>query len=278
MLYNGISLDLPGGKPQLTHSVALNFITGQNGNQNVPWIEKMWDIPWGNVKEAYPERFEHASKISSLINMNYQICNGGIGQYFFNGYHEARDPFSEHDVAQLDIDVQKEFFEEMVKFAMDVFPDRLHEAASLDTARRAFQDLWYEENAEVTEEIYCDEDEYIFDEDLGEEVPNPDYFEPYDEITHENVIHGDNGFDGIYYDANDYLEELLEIQAQLCCKQLALQVEKNKNKCPELFSALKEVLPDSAFLKPSLSDKIKGASARTSDPQAEQKKIQHELS
>lgn len=126
-------------------------------------------------------------------------CNGGIEQYFFNGYHEERSSFTDNDVELYDIDVQKEEFKEIVQFAKDFFPERVDENMALSRACDVFQALIFEADAEVSEMITCDEDEYIMDEETGELVDNPDYFEPYEEFYCEDIIHGDDGFDEIFY-------------------------------------------------------------------------------
>lgn len=262
MLYNGIHLDLPEGKVSMSHTDALDIIRGKSSSENMDWTDALGNIPWGALKKEHPEQFEHASKLFSLANMDYQVCNGGIQQYFDNCYHEHRAPFDENDVERVDIDAQKEYFTEVVSFAKVAFPDREGENAALETACKAFQELWFEEDAAVTETIECDEDEYIWDDDLQEEVPNPDYFEPYDETNYEDVIHGDCGFDDTFYAANDYLEELLELQAQLCCKTLAREAELDAGKESDITKDLKTILPESAFFKPSLNERIQSAAGK----------------
>lgn len=222
----------------------------------------MGSLPWGDLKEAHPYAFEHASNIFSLAGMNYQVCNGGIEQYFGNTYNEARKPYHEHDVERYDLDAQKEYFAYLVRFAKDVYPERVAENAALEAACSAFRELWLEKDAENWEDIVCEEDEYIIDDD-GDEIPNPDYFEEYEEMVgQEDVLHGDTGFDDLYYKANDYLEELLELQSQLCCKQLVLEVSKDMNHEEDLMCKLRAVLPESAFPKRSLSEQIQSAAAR----------------
>ena len=264
MFYEGIKLDPPAGKVAMSHSHAMDIIKGQSSDQNLDWLGALGDVPWGTVKENFPERFEHASKIFSLVNMDYQVCNGGIGQYFFNHYHEPREPFTDNDVERVGIEEQKGFFYDLLNFAKTVYPDRVEEYSALEKAYDAFDELWFEKDALVMETVYCDEDEYIWDEDLEEDVPNPDYFEPYDEPTNEDVIHGEDGFDDIFLGADDFLVELLELQAQLCCKQLVLEVEKSPAQQTVIKDALKEVLPASAFMKPSLSEQIQSAAGRQS--------------
>lgn len=268
MKYKGIELEVSDKPVRMTHSFALDMIQGQSSTQNMDWTDTLGSLPWGTLNDPFFDQYDAASSLFSLINMNYQVCNGGISQYFFNGYHEAREPFSDNDVERYDIDDQKRDFKDLVDFGRSVFPERIDENYALAVAARAFQDLWFEENVAFTETIYCEEDEFIYDDELDEEVENPDYFEPYDEEYYEDVIHGDNNFDETFYKANGYMEELFELRAQYICKDLIREVEKNKDKYPEMYQALRDALPKSAFLhvnKPSLDNLIQSAENKASN-------------
>lgn len=260
--YNGIELELPAGPVALSHSVALDMIRGESGTQNMDWAEALGDLPWGTLKDVCSAEYVRAGELFSLMNMDYQVCNGGIVQYFGNRYHEERGPFHADDVEGYDLDVQKRAFLELAQFGREIFPNRTSENDALLLAAEAFQNLYYEEDARVTETIYCDEEEYIFDEELGEEVENPDYFEPYDEDFFEDVIHGDDHYDDIHYDAVEYMEELFEMSAQYQCKALARYIDWYAAQSPEVAKALREHLPDAAFKKPSLSSQLSDAASR----------------
>ena len=139
--YQGISLDLPFGHVSLTHSVALDMIQGASSTQNMNWTDALGSLPWGTLKEPCAQAFENASRLYSLLHLDYQVCNGGIAQYFFNRYDEAREPYSEHDVALCDIDVQKEEFHRLASFAQVIFPQRVEENEALSCACQAFEQL-----------------------------------------------------------------------------------------------------------------------------------------
>lgn len=260
--YNGIELELPAGPVALSHSIALDMIRGESGTQNMDWTGTLGDLPWGTLRGVCSDAYVLAGELFSLINMDYQVCNGGIAQYFFNRCHEERDPFSEHDVERYDLDAQKQAFLALAQFGRELFPNRTTENDALQQAAEAFQNLYFEEDARVTETVYCDEEEYIFDEELGEEVENPDYFEPYDEDHYEDVIHGDDHYNDIHYDAIEYMEELFELSAQYQCKALARDIDKYAAVSPEVAKALREHLPEAAFKKPSLSSQLAGAASR----------------
>ena len=259
MLYRGIELTPSAEKASLSHSESMDIIRNQSSTKNADWLDALGSLPWGKLKDLYFNYFAHASEIFSLVNMNYQVCNGGIAQYFDNGYHEQRDPFSENDVERCGIDDQKRFFSEVLDFAQTVYPERQSENDALSRACKAFAGLEFEEDAVCFETVVCDEDEEIWDDELEDYVPNPDYFEPYEESYNEDVIHGADGFDDLYYKANDYLEELLELEAQFCCKGLIREVERDHNAEKGLLESLKALAPTVTEEKLSLEDQIKMA-------------------
>ena len=254
----------------MSHSTYLDLITVQNSTQNMDWTDKLFSLPWGKLKEAFPESYETASRLSSILNMDYQVCNGGIDQYFFNGYHEERPPFSENDVVQTDLDEQKADFEALVAFAKAVFPEREEENVRLSSVCTAFQELWLEEDVPIYETVECEEDEYIIDEETGEEIPNPYYedFEPYEEcVGQEDVVRGaDLGtFDDNFYEVNDYLEELCELRAQLACKELVRDMSLFATAHESLRTEVSAVL-GLEMPKSSLAEKISAAEVQQNAP------------
>ena len=148
-----------------------------------------------------PEQFEAMSALSSVANMNYQICNGGLEQYYFNGYDCERTPFNAKDVKQLDKEAQVEMLCELLAFGKAIFPERELDNERLARIIADFDSSYYEEIEEVW---YDDED----DEDGG-------YCEE------EGGLCAPWGFDERYYKVNDYLEALIEAYAQYLMKSFA---------------------------------------------------------
>lgn len=93
MKYKGIELEGLDKKVKLSHS---RFMETDEGTD---WIDKLLTC---DKAALTPTQFHEVSALSSVINMDYQICNGGISQYVCNGYHEYRAPYGDDDVAQLD--------------------------------------------------------------------------------------------------------------------------------------------------------------------------------
>ena len=92
MKYRGIELEGLDKKVKLSHSRVMETDEGTD------WIDKLLTC---DKAALTPTQFHEVSALSSVINMDYQICNGGTGQYVCNGYHEYRAPYSDDDVAQL---------------------------------------------------------------------------------------------------------------------------------------------------------------------------------
>jgi len=263
MKYNNIELELPVERVSLSHSTTYNAVTGKARSENLKWIDALGSLPWSKFNDKHINEYNDACTLLSLLMMDYQVCNGGIDQYFFNGFHEKHNTNAGNDVVLVDIEDQKEGFNKLVSFAKEVFPERIKENEALQIAASAFAELKFEERAFVSETVYCEEDEYIMDEETGEIIKNPDYFSPYEEERYEDVIHGDYDFDETFYSASDYLEELLELQAQYHCKTLIQNVERSKDDNVELIGILKEKIPfafETAAQKHSLDTMIKSAS------------------
>lgn len=107
--YNGIEIVRPGKKAKLSHSII-------EKSSNVPYLDQLEDI------RVYEDRdrklFSLVSRVFSVVHRHYQICNGGISQYYFNEYHKPRPPYRPGDCAIVGIDAQKNFLNgELYDFA-----------------------------------------------------------------------------------------------------------------------------------------------------------------
>ena len=89
MKYKGIELEGLDKDVKLAHS---RFTEADEGTD---WIDKLLTCDKAMLGRL---RFREVSRLSSVINMDYQICNGGISQYVSNGYHEYRAPQCDGDV------------------------------------------------------------------------------------------------------------------------------------------------------------------------------------
>lgn len=267
MEYRGIELDVSGKSAVLGASMIQR-------NHNADWIGKLAEIPWKNLKEPFKENYDAVCRFFSLYQMNYQIRNGGIAQYFDNGYHEGKDPHHENDIELYDLEEQKKDFGVLVAFADQIFPERKADNEALKMVMTDFQKLWLEEDVEVSKYVECWEDHYLYDSETNEEYENPEWFEGFENYRDEDIIRGlpgdKNGnyplgslddlefqdleklqdrFNENYFKSAGYLGELLELQAQYCCKSFVKEFVKQADRFPEEKEYMQDIFGDLMGLK-----------------------------
>lgn len=222
VVYKGIELEGLDKKVGMVHSVVLASM-GQDRNENTDYLDKILEFKRADLPQ---DQFDEINKLYSVVKMNYQICNGGIYQYFGNKFHEHY--LSENKEVELfDKDTQVEMLYKLCEFAGEVFPDKQVENSKLMRMTKFFESLSFEESVPQYGTVYSDEDEEIWDEDLEEWVQNPDYEEPYEDIVdYEDEISTDlvgfyaDDFDDEYYQINEYLEAVIEGYAQFVDKSI----------------------------------------------------------
>lgn len=148
MQYKGIELEGLDKDVKLANS---RFIETDEGTD---WIVKLLSADKQTLTHI---QFYEVSALNSVMNMDYQICNGGLSQYFCNGYDRYRKPYHEQDVAQLDKDAQCDMLVELGALAREVFSDRVVDRQELLLMQ---EDL--REAEEDDEEEYDDFDELYF--------------------------------------------------------------------------------------------------------------------
>lgn len=222
VIYKGIALEGLDKKVGFYHSNAMRAM-GQDGNQNADYLEKICEYKKADLP---PEQFDEINKLYSVVKMNYQICNGGIHQYFGNHFDESWK--SEDGETEIwDKDAQVVMLQKLYGFACKVLPDNLAENSRFFRIIEFFDALEYEANVPQYGTVECDEDEEIWDEELEDYVPNPDYEEPHEDIVdYEDEVRSRNSsfdlcdFDQDYYDINEYIEKVIELYAQYLDKSI----------------------------------------------------------
>lgn len=230
VIFNGIKLEGIDKDVNLVHSVSMAAM-GHDQNVNTDFLDKILDIKRADVSEKH---FNDINELFSVVKMNYQICNGGIGQYFGNGYHKHYLS-TDREVEIFDKETQVSTLRNLVFFAENVFPDKVDENSKLARMVNFFDSLTFEENVPQYEMIYSEEDEKIWDEEEEDWVDNPDYEEPYEDIvdyidevrSDSTEFYADN-FDQEYYQINAYLEKVVEVYAQYLYKSIEPELEPDK--------------------------------------------------
>lgn len=150
MQYKGIELAGLDKEVRLAHSRFFDH------NEGIDWLEKMFDI---DKRDLTVEQFHEVSALSSVLNFNYQVCNGGISQYFFNGYDQYREPMDSQDVAQLDRQEQVKMLRRLAIFGHEVFPER--DEANRVVARISNMLASVGEDDEQFDDLYYSIDRYV---------------------------------------------------------------------------------------------------------------------
>lgn len=166
--YKGIELTNLEKDVQFSHSKSAYMLSGglQEQDINTDYFDVLLERQKSNLTS---EQFYEISALNSVANMNYQICNGGIDQYFYNSYDKSNPPMNDEDVAQVDKANQCLMLDTLVTFGLEVFPDREEDNDKLEKIVRRFKDI-YVENVEQFETITSDEDKYIWDDGIEDWV------------------------------------------------------------------------------------------------------------
>lgn len=187
--YNGIELELGGEEVSFSHSRALER------DRNTRFSDALRDFATGTLT---PDQFRAASRLSSLINLNYQVMNGGIEQYFDNGYDAEYLPDS-GGLAHLDKDEQVYGFRDLALLAPLAFQDGSDVADEiLDLAR----------DLDKLENVYGSPQYYEVDEDDPFCYDNP--------VDQMEAAY--DAFDNRYYKVGARIEALIELRAQYLVK------------------------------------------------------------
>ncbi len=228
VMYKGIEIEGLDKKVGFYHSNAMK-IMGQDGNTNADYLEKITEYKKAVLK---PEHFDEINKLWSVVKMNYQICNGGIYQYFGNGYDKGWES-ADGETVIWDKDTQVSTLRKLHDFACEILPENSADNSKLARIIDFFDSLEFEESVPQYDMIYSDEDEEIWDDDLQEYVENPDYEEPYedivdyeDEVSSNNSHYNADSFDNDYYEINEYLEKVVELYAQYLDKSIESERDK----------------------------------------------------
>ena len=192
MEYKGIELEETGGKVAMSHSRLLEQ------DEGTTWLNRLL----GSDKCAFDHtQFHEVSALSSVLNLNYQVCNGGVSQYLYNGYDEYRKPCHEQDVEQLDIHEQVKMLERLHVLGCEVFPNRTDENQTVAKVAKKLGTV--KSDYESCREHYLN---YRDDEDYRDEEAARVY----------------DDFDDLYYVVSGYIETLCETYAAYLCKSYGI--------------------------------------------------------
>lgn len=115
ILYKDIELEEANKKVHFSHSQFTER------DINTDWMENLFSIDKNSLSHA---QFGDISRLSSVANLDYQVCNGGVAQYFDNGYDCYREPYNEQDVAHFGKSERSRSFKRSRDSARPSFPKK----------------------------------------------------------------------------------------------------------------------------------------------------------
>ena len=115
ILYKDIELEEANKKVHFSHSQFTER------DINADWMDSLLSIDKNSLSHA---QFGDISRLNSVANLDYQVCNGGVAQYFDNGYDCYREPYNEQDVAHFGKSEQVSQLQALARFGESVFPKK----------------------------------------------------------------------------------------------------------------------------------------------------------
>lgn len=189
VLYNGIELEVSGEDVAFAHSRFMET------DRNTDFSDALRDM---DASAMTPDEFRAASRLNSVINLNYQVINGGIAQYFDNGYDAGYVPESGR-LSHVDKDGQVEELRELAMLAPLALPDGVDVGKAIIDLANDLREL---------ENVYGSPQYYEVDEDDPFCYDNP--------VDQMEAAY--EAFDDRYYKVSGRIEALVELRAQYLVK------------------------------------------------------------
>lgn len=98
MIYMAVfkGIDITTESAKLSSSRILAEFNNDYADRGTVYIDKLRDKLEAGI-EPGSETYKEISSLFTLIAMNYQVCNGGVMQYYDNGYDSGRRAYNEQD-------------------------------------------------------------------------------------------------------------------------------------------------------------------------------------
>lgn len=183
--YNGVLIEVSEKAPHFTHSVPLMIMSfGKiESNENIPFFEKLMTYKETEIPQG--ELLHDVCALNSIRNLNYQVNNGGIEQYYDNGYHLYRAGQEIGDLANIEMKYQVSFLKKLIDFI-----------------------LYYEDNKKYADDLYKALSEM---ETQRYNIYNNAFSKVY------------NDFDSYWYKVSEIIEWGIEYYAQYLIKRLEVE-------------------------------------------------------
>lgn len=204
----------------LAKSRVLAAVNEEYASKNVTYIDKLSDVMESGVVKPDSEAYKDISNVFTLIKMNYQVCNGGVTQYYWNGYNSGRAPHTDNDCEIYDKDCIKDILDSDIYDIANVMYGT-DAANTVATMSERWDNIEHYEACEEecgycrgtgTLDSYYDEDEGEYVDEYCDCCGGSGY------VEEAEYISGDRDFEECLYNFKEY-DTILEAYAEYVYKK-----------------------------------------------------------
>lgn len=157
------------------------------------------------------EQMDAVSRVFTLIKMAYQINNGGVLQYYDNGYDKGKDPYDDEDCyIYSKREISKIYKDDIIPMVKAVYGDDSRTYEKIVTIADIWDCISYEES-EISEEYYYED---VWDEDIEDYVTE----EHIEEIESDPYVNMGSEFEREFYNFTEY-DSIMEMYAEYTYKK-----------------------------------------------------------
>lgn len=177
-------------------------------SSDIKYAQKLESVISANITK---EQMKAVSRVFTLIKMAYQINNGGVLQYYDNGYDKGKDPYDDEDCyIYSKREISKIYRDDIIPMVKAVYGDDSRTYEKIMTIADMWHCVSYEEG-EISEEYYYED---VWDED-AEDYVTEEYVK---EIESEPYVNMESEFEREFYDFDEY-DSIMEMYAEYTYKK-----------------------------------------------------------
>ena len=206
--YNGIELNTSKKDVVYTASNTLALINDSYASKHIEYTDILSNII---NTDSTDEQIEKVSNVFTLIAMAYQVRNGGVFQYYDNGYNEGKDKRNDTDCYIYDKETISEIYKnEIIPMVKAVYGTNSKTYERIVTIADIWDCVSYEDG-EISEEYYYED---VWDEDM-EDYVTEEYVE---EIESDPYVNMGSEFEREFYNFDEY-DSIMEMYAEYTYKK-----------------------------------------------------------
>ena len=205
--FNGIELTV-NNNATFTNSHVLASISDNYKSSGVEYTQKLESVINAKITKG---QMDAVSRVFTLITMAYQINNGGVLQYYDNGYDKGKDPYDDEDCyIYSKREISKIYRDDIIPMVKAIYGDDSRTYEKIMTIADMWDCVSYEEG-ETSEEYYYED---VWDEETGDYVTE----EHIEEIESDPYVNMGSEFEREFYNFDEY-DSIMEMYAEYTYKK-----------------------------------------------------------